>query len=87
VTVLRGGQGETVASSSERVWAIDADQYAAGEGPCLEAARTSQIVRTGVAEGLERWPRFDQLSRQSQNTNVKLRDLATRLVENLPHRT
>ena len=36
VSVLRDGDGaETVASSSDRVWAIDSDQYAAGEGPCL----------------------------------------------------
>lgn len=38
VTVLRGSNAETVASTSERVWAIDSDQYAAGDGPCLEAA-------------------------------------------------
>ncbi|HEY2639433.1 MAG TPA: hypothetical protein VGI66_06060, partial [Streptosporangiaceae bacterium] len=40
VTVLRGEAGETVASSNERVWAIDSDQYATGDGPCLEASRT-----------------------------------------------
>ena len=38
VTVIRGDRPETVASSTERVWAIDSDQYAAGDGPCLEAA-------------------------------------------------
>jgi hypothetical protein len=49
VSVLRddGTTAETVASSSERVWAVDDDQYAAGDGPCLEAARTSQIGRGG----------------------------------------
>jgi len=37
VSVLRGdvATAETVASSSERVWAVDDDQYAAGDGPCL----------------------------------------------------
>ena len=58
VSVLRGDTGETVASSSERVWAIDQDQYAAGDGPCLEAARTGQVVRTGVEGASQRWPRF-----------------------------
>lgn len=59
VTVVRDdGQGETVASSEERVWAIDSDQYAAGDGPCLEAARTNQMVRVGVKEAHERWPEF-----------------------------
>jgi GAF domain-containing protein len=58
VTVLRGDDAETVACSSERVWAIDSDQYAAGEGPCLQAARTGEIVRVGVEQARERWPEF-----------------------------
>lgn len=58
VTVLRGDDAETVACSSERVWTIDSDQYAAGEGPCLEAARTGEIVRAGVEQARERWPGF-----------------------------
>jgi GAF domain-containing protein len=63
VTVLHEDKGETVASSSERVWVIDSDQYAAGEGPCLEAARTGEAVRTSVAEALERWPQFASSAR------------------------
>jgi GAF domain-containing protein len=64
VTVVRDdGQGETVASSDERVWAIDSDQYAAGDGPCLEAARTNHIVRVGVEEALKRWPAFARSAR------------------------
>src|SRR5579875_1689189 len=58
VTVLRGDRAETVASTSERVLAIDAEQYAAGEGPCLEAASTGQIVRVSVEQARERWPAF-----------------------------
>jgi GAF domain-containing protein len=58
VSVLRGDKAETVASSSERVWAIDSDQYAAGEGPCLEAARTGTIVRVSLQGAQERWPAF-----------------------------
>src|SRR5215469_2687360 len=58
VTVLHGAAGETVASSNERVWAIDSDQYAAREGPCLEAASTGEVVRVGVEEAHERWPGF-----------------------------
>lgn len=48
VSVLRGNAAETAAITRERVWAIDSEQYAAGEGPCLEAARTGQFVRVGV---------------------------------------
>lgn len=65
VSVLRddGTTAETVASSSERVWAIDDDQYAVGDGPCLEAARTSQVVRVGVEQATERWPDFARSAR------------------------
>lgn len=63
VTVMRDDRGETVASSEERVWAIDSDQYAAGDGPCLEAARTGEIVRVGVEEAHERWPEFARSAR------------------------
>lgn len=64
-SVLRDGEmvAETVASSSERVWAIDADQYAAGEGPCLDAARTGRIVRVSVEQARERWPEFSRSAR------------------------
>lgn len=63
VSVLRGDAGETVAASDRRVWNIDQDQYAAGDGPCLEAARTSQAVRTGIAEAEQRWPAFARSAR------------------------
>lgn len=63
VSVLRGDSGETVAASSERVWNIDQDQYVAGDGPCLEAARTRREVRTGVAEAERRWPHFSRSAR------------------------
>lgn len=58
VSVLRGDKAETAASNSERVWAIDLDQYAAGEGLFLEAARTGRIVRVSLQDALERWPAF-----------------------------
>jgi GAF domain-containing protein len=64
VSVIRDdGTAETVASSSQRVWAVDDDQYAAGDGPCLEAARTGQVVRVGVEQATERWPEFARSAR------------------------
>lgn len=66
VSVLRGDAGETVAASNGRVWNIDQDQYAAGDGPCLEAARTGQAVRTGVAEAERRWPDFARSARAAE---------------------
>ncbi len=58
VSVLRGDTAETVASTSQRVWDIDSQQYAAGDGPCLEAARTGKVVRVNVEQAQERWPKF-----------------------------
>lgn len=58
VTAIRGNDVETVACSSERVLTIDSDQYAAGDGPCLHAARTGEIVRVGVEQARQRWPEF-----------------------------
>jgi GAF domain-containing protein len=63
VSVLRGDVAETVASTSERVWAIDSEQSAAGDGPCLQAARTRQVVRVGMAEAQARWPAFASSAR------------------------
>ncbi|WP_198289380.1 GAF and ANTAR domain-containing protein [Rhodococcus sp. AW25M09] len=48
----------TAAYSDARVVDIDADQYAADEGPCLEAARTNRIVCVRVEEVAARWPKF-----------------------------
>ncbi|MDI9894153.1 GAF and ANTAR domain-containing protein [Rhodococcus sp. IEGM 1381] len=48
----------TAACSDARVVDIDADQYNADEGPCLEASRTNRIVCVRVDEVAARWPTF-----------------------------
>ncbi|HEX6346844.1 GAF and ANTAR domain-containing protein [Umezawaea sp.] len=58
ITVIDGDDARTVASTSDDVIRIDAEQYASGNGPCLEAARTLTPVRVVVGETLERWPAF-----------------------------
>lgn len=58
VTLVKDGIPETIACTDERVFHIDADQYRAGEGPCLEAARTGKIVRVEIAQARQRWPAF-----------------------------
>lgn len=58
VTLVRDGSAHTAASTDDMVVEIDADQYAAGEGPCLHAASTGEVVRVDVADACERWPRF-----------------------------
>ena len=58
VTVLTPDGPITAAATDHKVVSVDADQYAAGDGPCLEATRLRKPVRVSVHEGRERWPDF-----------------------------
>jgi GAF domain-containing protein len=60
VTVVtdEGNSAWTATATDAAVVAIDNDQYAAGQGPCLEAARTRRPVRVGVEDIRDRWPVF-----------------------------
>ncbi len=58
ITMVDGDNASTAASTSDDVIRIDAEQYASGEGPCLEAARTITPVRVVVGEAHDRWPVF-----------------------------
>jgi hypothetical protein len=46
------------ATTSDIAAALDRDQYATGDGPCLQAARTGELVRVSVTEVADRWPTF-----------------------------
>ncbi|MFE9746498.1 ANTAR domain-containing response regulator [Saccharothrix saharensis] len=58
VTAVDPDGASTVAATDETVLTVDADQYAAGDGPCLEATRTRKPVRATVVDGREKWPEF-----------------------------
>ncbi|WP_422743204.1 ANTAR domain-containing protein [Mycobacterium sp. WMMD1722] len=62
LTVLDESGPRTAASTDERSLTLDSEQYAAGAGPCLDAARTRQPVRVALeAPGepdRQRWTRF-----------------------------
>jgi GAF domain-containing protein len=58
ITVMREGEPETIACTDDRYLDIDKQQYAAGRGPCLEAARQHQPVRATTREHAEEWPEF-----------------------------
>jgi GAF domain-containing protein len=58
VTVVDADGASTLAATDDKVLAVDADQYAAGDGPCLEAAMTQRPVRATVSDGREKWPEF-----------------------------
>ncbi|MGM1065010.1 ANTAR domain-containing protein [Saccharothrix sp. Mg75] len=58
VTVLGSTGPHTPAATDQKVRTIDAEQYEAGNGPCLEAARTRRPVRATLHGGREKWPEF-----------------------------
>lgn len=65
LTVLDGGEARTVACTDDRVLGIDKQQYAAGRGPCLQAALEFRAVRAVVGEHRERWPEFVEAADQA----------------------
>jgi GAF domain-containing protein len=60
ITVLTadGRTARTPAATDDLIVAVDGVQYDAGDGPCLEAARTRRPVRVSVDEIRGRWPAF-----------------------------
>ena len=58
VTHLDDAGPRTLALTEDSLAGLDDDQYTAGRGPCLQAARTRQPVRAVVGEHGERWPEF-----------------------------
>jgi GAF domain-containing protein len=67
VTVLQaeGLTAWTATATDETVAAIDLDQYTAGDGPCLTAARGRHPVRAGLEEARRRWPTFAESADRS----------------------
>src|SRR4051812_36823421 len=55
ITAIRDGEPETAASTDERAVEIDRAQYAAGAGPCLQAAKSGEIVRVPLATAGTAW--------------------------------
>ena len=60
VTIIQHERAVTVGSTSSTARALDDAQYAAGDGPCLTAARQRVVVRIDDIAADERWPGFSQ---------------------------
>lgn len=58
VTIIDGGKPRTTVSTGETAVEVDREQYAANEGPCLEAVRADQVIRVDSYDGETRWPAF-----------------------------
>lgn len=48
----------TIVATDDTVLDIDAQQYAANRGPCLEAAHSRAPVRAVIGEHTDQWPEF-----------------------------
>jgi GAF domain-containing protein len=64
ITVIHDGVAETMSSTDSRAMEIDAEQYRQGNGPCLRAAATGEIVRVDVTRAEELWPTFTASARK-----------------------
>ena len=65
ITIVVGDRPHTAAYTTVQTLEIDAAQYALGEGPCLDAARTREEQLVGdlcLQDG--RWPQFAEVTRQ-----------------------
>lgn len=62
VTVHEDSGPRTVSATSAHVLPVDQVQYAAGEGPDLEAAKTREPLLVSVAEAADRWPAFAEVA-------------------------
>jgi anti-anti-sigma factor len=58
VTLRRHGRLSTVAASNQTVLDMDANQYAADEGPCVDATLEGRWFHTDTLDRETRWPTF-----------------------------
>jgi len=63
VSLNRHGRLATVAASDQTILDMDADQYATGEGPCVDASVTGRWFHAKSLEQETRWPAFTPRAR------------------------
>lgn len=63
VTVIQDNRYVTVAWTDGRTLAVDEEQYTRDQGPCLEAMRIQEIIRTATEDAEQRWPEFAAAAR------------------------
>ncbi|MGH2750194.1 MAG: ANTAR domain-containing protein [Actinomycetota bacterium] len=64
ITLVEDDQVQSTACTDALCAEIDRDQYATGEGPCVDSIRTNTIMRLGKAATDERWPQFGPLAQR-----------------------
>jgi anti-anti-sigma factor len=63
VSLQRNGVLSTVAASDQTIMAMDADQYATGEGPCVDASVKGHWFYAESLDTETRWPSFTPRAR------------------------
>jgi anti-anti-sigma factor len=63
VSLLRHGILSTVAASDQTIMAMDAEQYATGEGPCVDASLNGHWFHAESLDTESRWPSFTPRAR------------------------
>jgi hypothetical protein len=63
-TVRRGDESATVAATRAELVALDAAQYAEGEGPCLEALEQDEAVTWTAGDDDLRWRAFQEAAEE-----------------------
>lgn len=58
VSLSRHGRLSTVAASDQTILDMDADQYATGEGPCVDASIEGRWFHSQALDSETRWPAF-----------------------------
>jgi GAF domain-containing protein len=58
LTLVEHGRASTAAATDRRTLAVDEAQYAAGDGPCLQAYRTGEVQRVASGSARVRFPAF-----------------------------
>lgn len=62
VTIVRGDQPSTVATSGQLALDLDLEQYRLGSGPCLSAATTGRASEIPDTRSDQQWPEFAALA-------------------------
>lgn len=57
-TTHRDGRIETMAGTDQLVWELDSLQYSMDQGPCVDAARSENVVTVEHARHDQRWPDY-----------------------------
>ncbi len=80
VTVVGAEGGSTVGASSPVAAELDAVQYRTGDGPCLQAAATGQVLVVEDTERDRRWPRLTSAAAAAGRRGVISIPLPSRIV-------